>query len=32
MCGTCGGTKIEWATDEEGYGDIIEPKPCTECQ
>lgn len=31
MCHVCDGTGIEWVYDKEGYGDIEEPRPCSEC-
>lgn len=31
MCYVCNDTGIEWVRDEEGYGDIEEPRPCTNC-
>lgn len=30
-CPVCDGSGIEWAFDVDGYGDIEEPKPCSEC-
>lgn len=32
MCHVCDGTGIEWVLDTDGYGDIEEPRPCSECQ
>lgn len=31
QCPVCDGTGIEWRYDD-GYKDIEEPRPCSECQ